>query len=578
MLRLFVFALTLVALPATAQSIVYVDADATGNADGTSWTDAYPDLQSALMAAPIGAELWVAEGTYRPTGGTDRTASFELRTGVALYGGFNGTETARDQGDWTTNPTILSGDIGTPGDDADNTYQIVTGDDVDGTAILDGFTVTGARADGTSPRNRGGGLYLLRGEPILRHLLITGNRADQAGTRAAFGAGVFCGTSCNAILEDVVFRDNVSGGGGGGMSCKGSAAPVLRRVRFENNAAGILGGGMTNDTNCDAVVIDAVFVGNTARYSGALDNFRNADAVLINVVFENNEASEYGGAMINDDRSDVLMVNVVFANNRALNTADAGAGALQNNSSTPTLIGATFAGNTAVNGAGALGQRGATTLTARNVVLWGNSSEILNEGTATLDLALALVHGGYADGTAILDADPRFVRVPGTDGPDDAGDLRLQTGSPALDAGDADALPPDTYDLDGDGDTAEPLPLDVLRLPRVSGAAPDLGAYEGAVSVATESDATPRSAVLGAPYPNPSRGLVTLPMSLAEAGPVRITLHDLLGRTVAVLLDETRAAGSHTLEVRFDNLPAGLYLVKLETQASNAHRLVTLAR
>ncbi|MEO1632435.1 MAG: cadherin, partial [Bacteroidota bacterium] len=316
MLRLFVFALTLVALPSTAQSIVYVDADATGNADGSSWTDAYADLQSALTAAPLGAELWVAEGTYRPTKGTDRTASFELRTGVALYGGFAGTETARDQRDWTANPTILSGGIGTLGDDTDNTYQIVTGEDVDGTTVLDGFTVTGARADGTSPRNRGGGLYLLRGEPVLRHLLITGNRADQAGTRAAFGAGVFCGTGCNAVLEDIVFRDNVSEGGGGGMSCKGSATPVLRRVRFENNAAGILGGGMTNDTGCDAVVIDAVFLGNTARYSGALDNFRDADAVLINVVFEGNEASEYGGAMINDDRSDALMVNVVFANNR----------------------------------------------------------------------------------------------------------------------------------------------------------------------------------------------------------------------------------------------------------------------
>ncbi|MEL7168301.1 MAG: T9SS type A sorting domain-containing protein, partial [Bacteroidota bacterium] len=155
---------------------------------------------------------------------------------------------------------------------------------------------------------------------------------------------------------------------------------------------------------------------------------------------------------------------------------------------------------------------------------------------------------------------------------------RLRGVAVALDAGDADALPPDTYDLDGDGDTAEPLPLDVLRLPRVSGAAPDFGAYEGAVSVAAEPDANPRGAVLGAPYPNPSRGHVTLPLSLTEAGPVRITLHDLLGRTVAVLLDETRAAGFHTLEARLDDLPAGLYLVKLETQASNTHRLVTLTR
>ncbi|MEM8598541.1 MAG: T9SS type A sorting domain-containing protein [Bacteroidota bacterium] len=578
MLRFFPFLLALLVVPATAQSIVYVDADATGNADGSSWTDAYPDLQNALTAASIGSELWVAAGTYRPTNDTDRTASFELRTGVALYGGFDGTETTRDQRDIAANPTVLSGDIGTPDDDADNTYQIVTGVDVDGTAVLDGFTVTGARADGTSPRNRGGGFYLLRGEPVLRHLLITGNRADKAGTRDAFGAGVFCGTNCNAVLEDVVFQDNVSEGGGGGMSCKGTAAPVLRRVRFENNTADILGGGMTNDTGCDATVIDAVFVGNTARYSGALDNFRDANAVLVNVVFENNEASEYGGAMINDTRSNALMVNVVFANNRALNTADAGAGALHTSDSTPTLIGATFAGNTAVNGAGALGQRGVTTLTARNVILWGNSSEALNEGSATLDLANALVQGGYADGTAILDADPRFVRAPGTNGPDDAGDLRLQTGSPALDAGAASALPPDTYDLDGDGDTDEPLPLDVLLLPRVSDAAPDLGAYEGAVSVAVESDALPHGVLLDTPYPNPSRGTISVPFSLTEAGAVRLALHDALGRQVAVLHDAPIAAGSYVMAAPLSDLAAGVYVVTLTTEDATTHRRVVVVR
>jgi hypothetical protein len=70
-----------------ARTIVYVDAGASGAGDGSSWADAYPSLHDALAGAAFDTEIWVAAGTYTPTSGTDRTATFLLKDGVAIYGG-----------------------------------------------------------------------------------------------------------------------------------------------------------------------------------------------------------------------------------------------------------------------------------------------------------------------------------------------------------------------------------------------------------------------------------------------------------------------------------------------------------
>ena len=84
--------------PARAQSVLYyVTPSGTGGC--TSWADAC-GLQAALALAGAGGEVWVAEGTHFPTADTERTAAFQLASGVALYGGFEGWETSREQRDW----------------------------------------------------------------------------------------------------------------------------------------------------------------------------------------------------------------------------------------------------------------------------------------------------------------------------------------------------------------------------------------------------------------------------------------------------------------------------------------------
>ena len=125
---------------------IYVDADATAGAnDGSTWDDALTDLQPALTAAGSGTEIWVAAGTYKPTSGTDRSASFQMKNGVTLYGGFDPSvgDTAFEDRDWEANETILSGDLN--GDDGpdfanngENSYHVFYHDTLglDHTAVL----------------------------------------------------------------------------------------------------------------------------------------------------------------------------------------------------------------------------------------------------------------------------------------------------------------------------------------------------------------------------------------------------------------------------------------------------------
>ena len=101
-----------------APPIVFVDVCATGRNTGMNWTDAFADLQDALNLAACSVavrEIWVAAGTYRPSRRVHPTdvqsATFQLLSGLAIYGGFDGSETEREERNPERNTTILSGDL-----------------------------------------------------------------------------------------------------------------------------------------------------------------------------------------------------------------------------------------------------------------------------------------------------------------------------------------------------------------------------------------------------------------------------------------------------------------------------------
>lgn len=138
-------------LQASAQTIWYVDADVNTNQtnDGTSWATAYPTLQQALADASTNAvpadEIWVARGTYISV--SQSGSAFSLRDGVAIYGGFTGTEVRRDDRDENplTNETILTCDVS-------GSTAIVraegSGANLSQFTELDGFSITGGSEHG----------------------------------------------------------------------------------------------------------------------------------------------------------------------------------------------------------------------------------------------------------------------------------------------------------------------------------------------------------------------------------------------------------------------------------------------
>jgi parallel beta-helix repeat protein len=211
----------------------YVDSAATGANDGTSWTNAYNDLQDALLAAksfPQITQIWIANGTYMPTAGTQRNASFILNDTMELYGGFAGGEVNLVDRDPAVNTVKLSGDIGIAGDSTDNVYQVVFMSSGCTACLLDGVTVTRGNADGLANVNDRGAGVLSMGTGTLRDLIIEYN------TSSASGGAVFCsGGQTQLTIDACILRFNTSLNGQNVLNTAGAGMNVKGDTRVEDD-------------------------------------------------------------------------------------------------------------------------------------------------------------------------------------------------------------------------------------------------------------------------------------------------------------------------------------------------------
>jgi parallel beta-helix repeat protein len=396
-----------VIFPSPASALVYVDRNATGANDGSSWADAYTTIQVGIDYADVADdEVWVAQGTYYE--------AIVMKSGVELYGGFNGTETERSERNWTTNVTTIDASTARNGSPA---YHVVTMDSIT-TSTIDGFTITGSNANGSGDNDKrgggifcynltesntiakntvltnsatleggaifchysspiiennsistnsathtyysnGGGVYCYYSSPLIINNTISGNAANQ------WGGGIYCYAS-SPTIEDNIISSN-SAGWGGGIYCQYSS-PLIQNNAILGNSA-YLGSGIYCDKASSPAITNNAITENVALdFGGGIYCGFSSLTITNNIVWGNSAGYEAGGIYCGGDSLSIIMNNIILENSSAN-----GGGIFCVTGSLPTIANNIISKNSAVyRGAGIFCWYSEPTIT-RNIIS-GNSA------------------------------------------------------------------------------------------------------------------------------------------------------------------------------------------------------------
>lgn len=297
-------------------NILYVKKGGAGNNSGGSWDNALPELADALKWAKENASSWTAEaplniyvakGTYYPLYSpaddnfgfpAGRDNAFLIVKHVKLYGGFDPANSIDDLDDdrlFSESGSVLNGDIDQNdiNDDGNVHHVVISMRDV-GAAVLDGFTITGGRANSTSgtlpvseaglARNSGGGMVNIISNLPINRCIFTGNYA------AGQGGALYNNSSSSPVISSCVFYGNINTSNGGAIQSSGSSSPVIVNSLFFNNTANA-GGAIYFGSSGQPVIRNVVFRDNTAS-SGALYFTGSNTPKIYNSIIYDNAGSE----------------------------------------------------------------------------------------------------------------------------------------------------------------------------------------------------------------------------------------------------------------------------------------------
>jgi hypothetical protein len=447
---------------------------------------------------------------------------------VRLFGGFAGHESSLAERAGLFADTLLSGDLA--GDDDtgvldDNSRHVLWGENADSSAVLDGFTIRGGFADGSSvPGGAGGGLMLLSSSPQLHNCRFSDNLASFAGgaiaalaspatlTRCTFlrnvavarGGAVHAQLVSDLSLQDCVFSENVAerggalsiidsspaivrctfvgnrGGTGAGLHISQKSTPLLLSSVFAGNEAATAAAVAADGGSPQ--VIGCLLAGNRAGSAAAVRVARGAGPLLSQCTLAFNEAAALGGGLNNEGGQPALLSCLLWGNTAA-GTADESAqisGAGESTTVEHCLVQGldALSGDGNIGGDPALGpslagswtqdaqydeDSGLTTLTDSSASWDGRSlaGRLLNPSIGQA-LQTVIVDNGRTSLTVLGD----FRSLGPAGGPYHIHDYRPLAASPAVDSAFTPGLPADAQDLDDDGDVDEALPLDLSGQPR----------------------------------------------------------------------------------------------------------------
>ncbi len=394
----------LLVFPFFVNAQIFVNQQATGNNDGSSWNDAYTELRNTIQNAAVGAEIWVAGGTYFPSATGNTTESFVISNSLSLYGGFAGTEMTLQDRVLGNNPTILSGDYN--GDDiitvntnpltitfqnrTDNAERIIDALGAVGTIIIDGFTIESGEGNG----NTGAGAIFAAstGNITVNIQNCTFRNNNVNNERAgALRFGVGSGFVLNATVSNTSFINNKSEDGGAGRggaiwgTGPGDATTGYINCLFKQNSSTGRGGAITNDLNYNCTYINCIFDENRSGAGGATLENTVPPVFYYNCTFHKNSATTIAPVIYNLSGGELHLYNCIFYDNDGLPEG--------------VLVGNSF-------------------ITSHNIFEANNFSDML-----------PFIPGAQDLGGNLFAVDPLFTDVTQCD-------FSLSAGSPAIDAGD----------------------------------------------------------------------------------------------------------------------------------------------